>query len=58
MANTIKVKLVKGTAGRKKDQIAVLESLGLRKIGDISEQPDNDATKGKVFKVSHLVKVI
>lgn len=58
MANTIKVKLVKSTASRKKDQIAVLESLGLRKIGDISEQPDNDATKGKVFKVSHMVEVI
>lgn len=58
MANTIKVKLVKGTAGVKKDHLVVLDSLGLRKIGDISEQPENDATKGKIFKVSHMVKVI
>ena len=57
MAN-LTVKLVKGLAGKKKDQIAVAESLGLRKVGDVSEQPDNEATKGKIFKISHLVEVI
>lgn len=56
MAN-LTVKLVKGLAGKKKDQIAVAESLGLRKVGDVSEQPDNAATKGKIFKISHLVEV-
>lgn len=57
-ANTMKIKLVRSLAGVKKDQIAVLESLGLRKIGDISEQPANAATEGKAFKVSHLIEVI
>ena len=56
MAN-LTVKLVKGLAGKKKDQIAVAESLGLRKAGDDSVQPDNDATRGKIFKISHLVEV-
>ncbi len=56
MAN-LKVKLVKGLAGKKKDQIAIAASLGLRKVGDVSVQPDNAATKGKVFKISHLVEV-
>lgn len=56
MAN-LNVKLVKGLAGKKKDQIAIAASLGLRKVGDVSVQPDNAATKGKVFKVSHLVEV-
>ncbi len=51
------VKLVKGLAGKKKDQIAVAESLGLRKVGDVTVQPDNEATKGKIFKISHLVEV-
>lgn len=55
---TITIKLVKGLAGKKKDQIAILESLGLHKPGDVTVQPDNAATNGKVFKVSHLVKVI
>ena len=56
MAN-LNVKLVKGLAGKKKDQIAIAASLGLRKVGDVSVQPDNAATKGKVFKISHLVEV-
>ncbi len=56
MAN-LKVKLVKGLAGKKKDQIAIAASLGLRKTGDVSVQPDNAATKGKIFKISHLVEV-
>lgn len=56
MAN-LTVKLVKGLAGKKKDQIAVAESLGLRKAGDVSVQLDNDATRGKIFKISHLVEV-
>ena len=55
---TLTVKLVKGLAGKKKDQIAIAESLGLRKVGDVTEQPDNAATKGKIFKISHLVEVI
>ncbi len=56
MAN-INVKLVKSLVGCKKDQIATAHSLGLKKIGDTTVQPDNAATKGKVFKISHLVEV-
>ena len=52
------VKLVKSTIGSKKDQIATVESLGLRKLGDVKVQPDNAQTRGKVNKVSHLVKII
>ncbi|MEG0894117.1 MAG: 50S ribosomal protein L30 [Oscillospiraceae bacterium] len=54
----LKVKLVKGLAGVCKSQLAIVESLGLKKVGDIVEQPDNAATMGKVKKVSHLVKII
>ena len=53
----VTIKLVKGLSGKKKDQIAVCESLGLRKTGDITVQPDNAATRGKIFKVKHLVEV-
>ena len=56
MAN-INVKLVKSLVGSKKDQIATAHSLGLQKIGDTTVQPDNAATQGKVFKISHLVEV-
>lgn len=52
----LKVKLVKSTIGSKKDQIATVEALGLRKIGDESIQPDNAQTRGKINKVRHLVE--
>lgn len=54
---TLKVKLIKSLVGSKKDQIATAYALGLKKIGDVTEQPDNPATKGKVTKISHLVEV-
>ena len=52
------VKLVKSVIGSKKDQIATVEALCLHKVGDSSVQPDNAATRGKLNKVSHLVKII
>ncbi len=58
MADTVKIKLVKGFAGRKKPQIATAYSLGLRKIGDVTEQPNNVATQGKLAKIIHLVEVL
>ncbi len=51
------IKLVKSLIGRKKDQIATAESLGLRKIGDTTTQPDNPQTKGKIKKIIHLIEV-
>ena len=57
MANTIKVTLKKSTIGCKKDQIATVEALGLRKIGQSVEKPDNPQTRRMVFKVKHLVEV-
>ena len=54
----IKVTLVKSTIGSKKDQIATAEALGLHKVGDVRVQPDNDATRGKINKISHLVEVV
>ena len=53
----LKVKLVKSLIGCKKDQIATAKSLGLRKIGDESVQPDNAQTKGKIQKIGFLLEV-
>ncbi len=53
----VKITLVKSLIGRKDDQIATAKSLGLRKIGDVTIQPKNAATDGKIFKISHLVTV-
>ena len=53
----LKIKLVKSVIGSKKDQIATAESLGLKKIGDVTVQPDTAQTKGKVKKIIHLIEV-
>lgn len=51
------IKLIKSLIGRKKDQIATANSLGLKKIGDVTTQPDNAQTQGKINKISHLIEV-
>ncbi len=56
MAN-IKVTLVKSLNGRHKNHIATANSLGLRKIGDCTVQPDNDQTRGKIAKIGYLLQV-
>lgn len=53
----MKVTLVKSLIGRKDDQIATAISLGLRKIGVETLQPDNAATRGKIAKIAHMVEV-
>lgn len=52
-----KIKLVKSLIGRKEDQIATAHSIGLKKIGQVTVQPDNEQTNGKIKKISHLVEV-
>lgn len=55
--DALQIKLVRSLICAKKDQIATANSLGLRKIGDTVSQPDNEATKGKVAKIIHLIEV-
>jgi len=56
MAN-LKVELVKSLNGRLEKHIATAHSLGLRRIGDATIQPDNDQTRGKIAKIGYLLKV-
>lgn len=51
------ITLKKSLIGCKKDQIATALSLGLKKVGDTTEQPDNAQTQGKVKKIAHLIEV-
>lgn len=54
----VKIKLTKSLIGCKKDQIATAHSLGLRKIGNETIQPDNAQTQGKIKKIVHLVTIV
>ena len=56
MAN-LKIELVKSLNGRLEKHIATAESLGLRKIGNVTIQPDNDQTRGKIAKIGYLLQV-
>ena len=56
MAN-LKIKLVKSLNGRLEKHIATAESLGLRKIGQVTIQPDNPQTRGKIAKIAYLLQV-
>ncbi len=53
----IKVTLVKSTIGCKKDQIATVKALGLRKIRHTVVKNDTPQIRGMINKVSHLVSV-
>ena len=54
---TFKITLVKSLNGRIKKHIATAESLGLKKIGDTTVQPDNAMTMGKINQISYLICV-
>ena len=56
MAN-LNIKLVKSLNGRLEKQVATANSLGLRKIGEVTVQPDNDQTRGKIAKIGYLLQV-
>ena len=53
----LKVTLVKSTIGAVPKHKKTVEALGLKKIGKTVELPNNDAVKGMVWHVRHLVKV-
>ena len=53
----VKVTLVKSLIACKKNQIATAESLGLKRPGDSTVQPNNASVQGKIKVISHLVKV-
>jgi len=57
MAGKLKVTLVKSTIGAIPKQRKTVEALGLRKLNKTVELPDNDAVRGMVWHVRHLVKV-
>lgn len=53
----LRVTLMKSMIGCKKNQIAVLEALGLRKIRQFKVHNDNVAIRGMINKVNHMVTV-
>ena len=57
MADKLKVTLVKSTIGAVPKHVKTVEALGLKKLNKTVEMPDNDAVRGMIQQVRHLVKV-
>ena len=55
---TIRVQQVKSGIGYSRYQSEVLKGMGLRRMHQIVELPDNEASWGMVKKVPHLVRVL
>ena len=53
----LKITLVRSTIGQVPKNRATVEAMGLRKINQTVELPDNEATRGQIQKVRHMVKV-
>ena len=57
MAEKLLITLVKSPIGAVPKQRATVEALGLKKLHKTVELPDNDAVRGMIWHVKHLVKV-
>ncbi|NWO20914.1 50S ribosomal protein L30 [Oribacterium sp. oral taxon 102] len=57
MADKLKITLVKSPIAAIPKQRATVQALGLKKIRQFVELPNNGATKGMIQRVNHLVKV-
>ena len=54
---TVSIKLVKSLIGSKVNQLNTAKSLKLSRIGDVTVQPNNAATQGKIRVLAHLIEV-
>ena len=57
MAN-MKITLKNSLVGRLEKHIATAHSLGLKKINDVTVQPDNAQTRGKLQQIGYLLEVV
>ncbi len=53
----LKITLVKSTIGQVPKSRATIEAMGLRKLNQTVELPDNASTRGQIQRVRHMVKV-
>ena len=53
----LKITLVNSPISSLKNHKANVQALGLRKLHQSVIKPDNDAIRGMIFKVKHLVSV-
>jgi large subunit ribosomal protein L30 len=55
--NTLKITQVKSRIGYKKKANATLDAMGIKKMNQTVELPDNPAIRGMIKKIEYLVRV-
>jgi large subunit ribosomal protein L30 len=53
-----KITLVKSLIGKMPNQVATAKALGLTKIGQTVTKEENEAIKGMIVTIAHMVKVV
>ena len=53
----LRIKLVRSPIGYTERQKATVRALGLRRLQQTVERPDNEAIRGMIFKIQHLLQV-
>jgi len=54
----IEIKMIKSKIGSKPNQAKTLKALGLTKINQVVKKPDNEAVRGMIATVNHLVEIL
>ena len=57
MVAKLKIKWVRSAIGYRRDQLATIRALGLRRLNDTVEHEDSPSIRGMVSKVKHLLVV-
>ena len=57
MEKKLKITLVKSTIGANPKNRRIVEALGFKKLNSTIIRPDNDAMRGALRLISHMVKV-
>lgn len=52
------ITLIKSINGAKPNQVKTAKALGLKKLGDTVVKEENEAIRGMIITIAHLVKVV
>lgn len=55
---TIQIQYYRSFIASPKTHKTIVRSLGLRKLNQIVERPDNESMRGAVAKVPHLLRIV
>ena len=55
---TIKIQYYKSMIGYSKKQKTMVKSLGFTKLNQTIERPDNNAMRGVVEKIPHILRIV